>query len=206
MRGESVHFLSRESLFKDLCILYFLLDRDMIAMAINNRDVFKMPRMAKAEYDRLVEDQYICRIAFKGGLYPHIAPFLYVFDGRFMYFLSSNYGRKVQYFRDNPLVTVEIEHYSPDLTHFSFVSLPGRLVELEDDEKKRAVRERFVGLIKSRSLSPNVMSALGHSPEEPVEALLQGGKNTVWKLTEVRVEEIMGLRGDGWRGQEDKTN
>ena len=178
----------------------------MIAMAINNRDVFKMPRMAKAEYDRLVEDQYICRIAFKGGLYPHIAPFLYVFDGRYMYFLSSNYGRKVQYFRDNPLVTVEIEHYSPDLTHFSFVSLPGRLVELVDDEKKRAVRERFVGLIKSRSLSPNVMSALGHSPEEPVDALLQGGKNTVWKLTEVRVEEIMGLRGDGWRGQEDKTN
>ena len=168
----------------------------MIAMTISKRDVFKMPRMAKAEYDRLVKDQYICRIAFKGGLYPHIAPFLYVFDGRFMYFLSSNYGRKVQYFRDNPLVTVEIEHYSADLSHFSFVSLPGRLVELLDDEKKRAVRERFVALIKSRSLSPNVMSALGHSPEEPVEALLQGGKNTVWKLTEVRVEEIMGLRGD----------
>ncbi len=192
-----MYFSFCESLFKDFSILNFLLARDMIAMAINKRDVFKMPRMAKSEYDRLVEDQYICRIAFKGGLYPHIAPFLYVFDGRFMYFLSSNYGRKVQYFRDNPLVTVEIEHYSADLSHFSFVSLPGRLVELEDDEKKRAVRERFVGLIKSRRLSPNVMSALGHSPQEPVEALLQGGKNTVWKLTEVKVEEIMGLRGNG---------
>lgn len=145
-----------------------------------------MPRMAKSEYDRLVKDQYICRIAFKGDLYPHIAPFLYVFDGRFMYFLSSNYGRKIQYFRDNPLVTVEIEHYSPDLSHFSFVSLPGRLVEVEEGEKKRQVRERFVGLIKTRMLSPNVLSAMGHSPEEPVEALLQGEKNSVWKLTEVR--------------------
>ena len=164
-------------------------------MENNSRDVFKMPRMAKSEYDRLVKDQYICRIAFKGDLYPHIAPFLYVFDGRFMYFLSSNYGRKIQYFQDNPLVTVEIEHYSPDLAHFSFVSLPGRLVEVVEGEKKREVRERFVGLIKTRRLSPNVLSALGHSPEEPVEALLQGEKNSVWKLTEVRVEEIMGLKG-----------
>ena len=164
-------------------------------MGVNSIDVFKMPRMAKTEYDRLIEDQYICRIAFKGDLYPHIAPFLYIFDGRFMYFLSSNYGRKVQYFRDNPLVTVEIEHYSPDLSLFSFVSLPGRLVQIEDPDKKREVKERFVGLIKSRNLSPNVMSALGHSPEEPVEALLQGEKNSVWKLTAVRVEEIMGLKG-----------
>ena len=164
-------------------------------MENNNRDVFKMPRMAKSEYDRLVEDQYICRIAFKGDLYPHIAPFLYVFDGRFMFFLSSNYGRKIQYFQDNPLVTVEIEQYSPDLSHFSFVSLPGRLVEVVEEEKKREVRERFVGLIKTRRLSSNVLSALGHSPEEPVEALLQGEKISVWKLTEVKVEEIMGLKG-----------
>lgn len=164
-------------------------------MEINSEDVFKMPRMAKAEYDRLVMEQYICRIAFKGERHPHIAPFLYVFDGRFMYFLSSNYGRKVAYFRDNPLVTVEIENYSPDLSHFSFVSLPGRLVQLEDTEGKRVVREKFVHLIKSRGLSSNVLSALGHSPEEPVEALLQGEKNSVWKLTAVNVGEIMGLKG-----------
>jgi len=73
-------------------------------------DVFKMPRMGKAEYDRLVEEQYVCRIAFKGEKHPYIAPFLYVFDGRFIYFLSTNYGKKVQHFLDNPFVTVEIEH------------------------------------------------------------------------------------------------
>ena len=58
--------------------------------------LFKMPRMGKEEYDRLVEEQYVCRIAFKGEMHPYIAPFLYVFDGRFMYFLSTNYGKKVQ--------------------------------------------------------------------------------------------------------------
>lgn len=164
-------------------------------MEINSGDVFKMPRMAKAEYDRLVEEQYVCRIAFKGEGHPHIAPFLYVFDGRFMYFLSSKYGRKVRYFLDNPLVTVEIEHYSPDLSHFSFVSLPGRLIQLEDPEHKREVRARFVDLIRRRALSPNVLSALGYSPEEPVEALLLGENNSVWKLTAVSAEGIMGLKG-----------
>lgn len=78
-----------------------------------------MPRMGKAEYDRLVEEQYVCRIAFKGGTHPYIAPFLYVFDGKFIYFLSTKYGRKIEYFRDNPNVCVEIERYTPDLSSFS---------------------------------------------------------------------------------------
>ena len=157
-------------------------------------DVFKMPRMGKAEYDRLVKEQYVCRIAFKGKMHPYIAPFIYVFDGRFMYFLSTNYGKKVQYFRDNPLVTVEIEHYSPDLSVFRFVALPGRLVQVEDAGQKKLVREMFVHLIKSKSLSPNILSALGHSPQEPVEVLLQEEKSSVWKLVGVKVDEILGLK------------
>lgn len=150
--------------------------------------------MEKAEFDRLVMEQYICRIAFKGEKHPYIAPFLYVFDGKFMYFLSTKYGRKVQYFRDNPRVCVEIEHFSPDLSSFSFVALPGRLMEVDDAEKKRAVRESFVRLIKSKGLSPNVLSALGHSPQEPVEVLLEAEKSSVWQLVGVKVEEILGLK------------
>lgn len=150
--------------------------------------------MEKAEFDRLVMEQYICRIAFKGEKHPYIAPFLYVFDGKFMYFLSTKYGRKVQYFRDNPRVCVEIEHFSPDLSSFSFVALPGRLMEVDDAEKKRTVRESFVRLIKSKGLSPNVLSALGHSPQEPVEVLLEAEKSSVWQLVGVKVEEILGLK------------
>jgi len=159
-----------------------------------SEDIFKMPRMGKAEYDRLVKEQYICRIAFKGEEHPYIAPFLYVFDGRFMYFLSTNYGRKVQHFRNNPKVIVEIENYSPDLSTFSFVALPGRLEEVSDAGEKSQIRESFVNLIKSKGLSSNVLSALGHSPEEPVEVLLSGERNLVWKLSGVKVDEILGLK------------
>jgi nitroimidazol reductase NimA-like FMN-containing flavoprotein (pyridoxamine 5'-phosphate oxidase superfamily) len=160
-------------------------------------DIFKMPRMDKSEYDRLIGEEHVCRIAFQGERHPYIAPFLYVFDGRFMYFLSTKYGRKVQHFRQNPYVTVEVERYSPDLSHFSFVALPGSLIEVEDQEQKRAVREMFVSMIKDKGLSPNVLSALGHSPEEPVEALLVEGRSSVWKLVGVKVDEILGLKGSG---------
>jgi nitroimidazol reductase NimA-like FMN-containing flavoprotein (pyridoxamine 5'-phosphate oxidase superfamily) len=157
-------------------------------------DIIKMPRMEKAEYDRMIEEEHICRIAFKGETHPYIAPFLYVFDGRFMYFLSTNYGKKVQYFRDNPLVVVEVERYSPDLSHFSFVALPGRLVEVVDPKAKSAIRKMFVDLIKKKGLSQNVLSALGYSPEEPVESLLGEERNSVWKLESVKVDDILGLK------------
>jgi nitroimidazol reductase NimA-like FMN-containing flavoprotein (pyridoxamine 5'-phosphate oxidase superfamily) len=111
-----------------------------------------------------------------------------------MYFLSTNYGKKVKHFRDNPLVTVEIEHYSADLSLFRFVALPGRLVQVEDASQKMAVREMFVRLIRSRGLSLNVLSALGHSPQEPVEVLLRDEKSSVWKLVNVKADDILGLK------------
>jgi nitroimidazol reductase NimA-like FMN-containing flavoprotein (pyridoxamine 5'-phosphate oxidase superfamily) len=157
-------------------------------------DLFKMPRMEKSEYDKLIEEEYICRITFKGETHPYIAPFLYVFDGHFMYFLSTKYGKKVQHFEQNSFVTVEVEKYSPDLSHFAFVAIPGRLEEEDNPDTKTAVRELFVKLIKTKELSPNVLSALGHSPDEPIESLLVEGRSSVWKLVGVKVENIMGLK------------
>jgi nitroimidazol reductase NimA-like FMN-containing flavoprotein (pyridoxamine 5'-phosphate oxidase superfamily) len=111
-----------------------------------------------------------------------------------MYFLSTKYGRKIEHFRRNPFVTVEVEKYSPDLSNFSFVAIPGRLTEVEDPKIKGTVREMFVQLIKNRGLSLNVLSALGHSPNEPLEALLAEDRNTIWKLVGVNVKEILGLK------------
>ena len=154
----------------------------------------KLPRMEKSEYDVLINDGYICRIAFNGDKHPYIAPFLYVFDGKFMYFLSSKYGRKFDHFRKNPNVTVEVERYSPDLSHFAFVALPGRLVEVEDNKTQMIIRQMFINLIRRRGLSPRALSALGHSPDEPLEVLLSDERNSVWKLAGVKVKEILGLR------------
>lgn len=156
-----------------------------------------MPKMKKLEYDKLIREEYICRIAFKGDIHPHIAPFLYIVDGKFMYFLSTKYGKKLQHFRANPLVVVEIEKYAPDLSSFAFVSLTGRLEEVQDPKIKRIVRQGFVELIKNRNLSPNVLSALGHSPNDPVESLLTEERNNVWRLRDVNEKEMLGLKHIG---------
>jgi nitroimidazol reductase NimA-like FMN-containing flavoprotein (pyridoxamine 5'-phosphate oxidase superfamily) len=156
-------------------------------------DIVKMPRMKKAEYDQLIENEHICRIAFKGEEHPYIAPFLYVFDGQFMYFLSTKYGKKIRHFRQNPDVCVEVESYSPDLSRFSFMVLPGRLVEVERPEDKQAIRQIFVELIKSKNMSQNILSALGHSPGEPIKSILTEEKTSVWKLAGVK--KITGLKG-----------
>lgn len=159
--------------------------------------IFKMPSMEKSEYDTLIKEEYICRIAFKGDSHPYIAPFLYIFDGKFMYFLSTRYGKKLQHFKQNPSATVEVEKYTPDLSNFAFVALSGRLEEVQDPEIKKIVRQNFVEMIKKKNLSSNVLSALGHSPDEPIDALLTEERNNVWKLAGVNVGDILGLKHSG---------
>ena len=152
----------------------------------------KIPRMEKQEYDQLIADSYISRIAFTGDQYPYIAPFLYVFDGKFMYFLSTKYGYKIRHFRNNPHVSVEVERYSPDLSSYTFVTLSGRLVEVEAANEKKAVRESFVRLIKDKKLSNRILAALGHSPDDPLNSLVEEDRSHVWKLTDVK--EIVALK------------
>lgn len=149
-------------------------------------EIVRIPRMDKEEYDRLIAEGYLCRIAFQGDKYPYIAPFLYVFDGRFLYFLSTKYGKKIDYFRKSPYVSVEVERYSADLSYYTFVTMQGRLEEVEDSIEKKLVRERFVDLIVGRHLSNNILGALGHSPEDPPEAIAREERSLVWRLTGVK--------------------
>ncbi|CAG0970613.1 hypothetical protein METP3_01420 [Methanosarcinales archaeon] len=151
-----------------------------------------MPNMGKKEYDRLIREQYIARIVFKGEKYPYIAPFLYVFDEKYLYFLSTRYGKKIEYFTQNPYVTVEIERYDPDLSNYAFVSLSGQLVEVTNEVSKKEVREQFIRLIREKNLSENIMIALGHSSQDPTEAIVHEERNVIWKLTDVR--KIIGLK------------
>ena len=155
-------------------------------------DLVKIPRMDKTEYDQLINEGYISRIAFKGEEYPYIAPFLYVFDGHFIYFLSTKYGKKIQLFRQSPNVAVEIEKFSTDFANYTFVTLQGHLEQIDDYTEGLAIRKKFVELIKNRNLSKNIVAALGHSPEEPVESIVTEKRSIIWKL--VRVGDIVGLK------------
>jgi nitroimidazol reductase NimA-like FMN-containing flavoprotein (pyridoxamine 5'-phosphate oxidase superfamily) len=152
----------------------------------------KIPRMQKKEYDRMVRDQYIAHIAFAAAEFPYIAPFLYVFDGRYLYFLSTNYGRKIDYFKANPKVSVEIEEYKKDLSSFHFISLQGNLAEVTGGPEKKKIRERFVALIRGKKLSGNILAALGYDPADPPDAILKGDRTLVWKLTGVK--DIVALK------------
>ena len=155
-------------------------------------EIVKIPRMEKKEYDRLIANGYICRIAFQGEKYPYIAPFLYVFDGKFLYFLSTKYGKKIEYFRKSPYVSVEVEKYTKDLSSYTFVTLQGYLEEVEDAIEKKLIRQRFVDLITGRKLSGNILAALGHSPADAPAAIAQEERSLVWKL--VGVMDLVALK------------
>lgn len=148
-------------------------------------EIVKIPKMEKSEYDLLIKEEYVARIAFKGEKYPYIAPFIYVFDGNYMYFLSTRYGKKIENFKQNPYVSVEVEKYSPDMSNYAFITLSGRLVEVMDADNKKDIRDSFIRMIKDRDLSKNVMIALGHSPKDPLENIINEERNLIWKLVDV---------------------
>ncbi len=153
--------------------------------------IHKVPLMNKKEYDDLIKEHYVSRIGFKGE-YPYIAPFIYVFDGNFLYFLSTKYGKKVKRFQANPKVAVEIEKYEDDLSEYRFVTLQGSIEQIEDYEEKLNVKKLFINLIQDKSLSKNVLAALGHSPNDELESIITEDRSFVWKL--VDVESIVGIK------------
>ncbi len=141
--------------------------------------------MEKDEYDSLIKQNYVSRVAFKGDEHPYVAPFMYVFDGRHLYFLSTKYGKKIEYYQQNPNVAVEIDRFSPDMSSYTFVTLLGRLSEVTDETEGKRIREEFVDMIKTRKLSSNVAAALGHSPSEPLDAIVRENRSLIWRLDEV---------------------
>ena len=152
----------------------------------------KIPKMLKPEYDSLIRNNVVSRIAFSGKEYPYIAPFLYVFDEKNLYFLSTRYGKKMELFAQNPAVSVEIESVAPDMSTYKFVTLLGKLSEVTDDERKRAVKRHFVKLISDKKISENSLYALGHSPTESAEQIVGEERTMVWKLVDVK--EIVALK------------
>lgn len=152
----------------------------------------KIPKMQKSEYDSLIRENVVSRIAFTGKDYPYIAPFLYVFDEKNIYFLSTRYGKKMELFTQNPAVSVEIEHVAPDMSAYKFVTLQGKLSEVTDEETKRAIKTRFVSLIADKKISVNSLYALGHSPSESPENIVGEERTMVWKL--VNVHNIVALK------------
>lgn len=156
--------------------------------------MMKIPRMKKNEYDDLINKNYVSRIAFMGlgGDHPYIAPFMYVFDGKHIYFLSTKYGKKMELFRSNPNISVEIEEYEKDMSKFRFVTLRGRLRQVDNPNEISDKKKMFVDMIRDKDLSMNVLAALGNRPEESVSSLMKEDNVAVWRLEDVK--EIVALK------------
>ena len=99
--------------------------------------VLKLPKMKGQEIKKLINDEMLCRIAFKGAKYPYIAPFQYVYMNGSLYFHFTDYGRKMKMLESDNRVCVEIEQIQPNLSEYNFVSLRGNLnvvVDLEESQ------------------------------------------------------------------------
>ena len=120
----------------------------------------KMPKMNKKEIQNLISEQFLCRIAFRGGAQPYIAPFQYVVVDDTLYFHFTDYGKKMSFFKQGTPVCVEIERYTPNLSEYEFVVLFGnlKLVENREERKKAIVKMAEVG---KQQLSPNFLVAHG---------------------------------------------
>ena len=127
--------------------------------------IFKLPKMGKGEIEKLIREQMLCRIAFKGDEYPYMAPFQYVLTNGSIYFHFTDYGKKMRLLEKDKRVCVEIEEYRQDLSEYSFVVLRGTL-KVVTDPHERATVIRRMAQEGEQKLSPNFLAAHGFKKEE----------------------------------------
>ena len=137
--------------------------------------------MKKSEIERLIKEQFLCRIAFKGEEYPYLAPFQYVFTNGTLYFHFTAYGRKMKLIDKHEKVCVEIEQYNPDLSRYMFITLKGNLRIVTDPVEKVEAIKKMRDFGKKR-LSRNFLAAHGLSADENWDSLAAEKSIVIVKL------------------------
>ena len=127
------------------------------------QEVFKLPPMSQQEVDRLLAESRICRMALNDSPQPYIIPLDYVYLKGKLYFHFANYGRKVELFRKDPHVSVEVDRFNSDITKYESVTLMGTLVEVTDAGEKRMASEALRDTIESRGGKRNVAARHGYA-------------------------------------------
>ena len=149
--------------------------------------MLKLPRMEKSEVQKLIREQMLCRIAFKGNEYPYLAPFQYVSIGGSLYFHFTDYGKKMRLLGKDNRVCVEIEEYRPDLSEYKFVALRGSL-EIVTDPQERSQAIRRMAEDGKRRLSENFLAAHGLPKKEGWASFKPEKSVVIVKLNGVREE------------------
>jgi uncharacterized protein len=153
-------------------------------------ETVKMPKMHDWEIEELINQQFLCRVAFKGNTYPYIAPFQYVVVNGIIYLHFTAYGKKMNFLEQGTPVSLEIERYSPDLSEYAFVVLTGKLKLVENLEERRTAIQKMAEEGKKK-LSPNFLVAHGFSDRSE---WLSFSENQEILMIKLEVTEKMGLK------------
>ena len=122
--------------------------------------IVKLPKMEREMVEKLLKQQVICRIAFRGDEYPYMAPFQYAYIDGNIYFHFTRYGKKMRLIEQDSRVAVEIETYQPDLHKYCFVVFRGELEIVSDsDERTRVIN--YMASVGAQKLSTNFLAAHG---------------------------------------------
>ena len=143
--------------------------------------------MDKREIEKLIREQMLCRIAFKGDKYPYMAPFQYVLMHGSIYFHFTDYGKKMKLLERDKRVCVEIETYKPDLSEYNFVVMRGTLKVVTDPQERAMVIRRMAEEGKQR-LSPNFLAAHGLKKEEGWSSITPEKPLVIVKLENIAQE------------------
>jgi nitroimidazol reductase NimA-like FMN-containing flavoprotein (pyridoxamine 5'-phosphate oxidase superfamily) len=147
--------------------------------------------MTNREIENLLQEQRLCRIAFKGDTHPYMAPFQYVVVDGALYFHFTDYGKKMQLLQKDSRVCVEIEAYKPDLSEYKFVVLRGTLEGVSaSQERAKAIRK--IAEDGQQELSTRFLAAHGFAQEAGWSSLTPDRPVVIVKLT--RVTETVGLK------------
>lgn len=138
--------------------------------------------MSKEEIRELVSRQFLCRVAFVRGKYPHILPLQYVLLNNSLYFHFSEYGQKMKLLESRTNVCAEIEEYEPDLSQFKFVILRGKLEKVTDSLERKEAIDRMAEQGR-RMLSKNFLAAHGFRKEDDWSSFTSTEPLMIAKLT-----------------------
>ncbi len=154
----------------------------------------KLPKMTHEEIAKIIREQKICRIAFRGERSPYIAPFQYTSIEGQLYFHFTDYGRKAELLKQDELVCVEIERTTPDMESYAFVALIGRLKIVAEPEERTEAIKKMADEGEAR-FSTNFLAAHGLPRECGWSRLSHAKSLVIVKLEEVL--ECVGLKSPG---------
>jgi nitroimidazol reductase NimA-like FMN-containing flavoprotein (pyridoxamine 5'-phosphate oxidase superfamily) len=147
--------------------------------------------MDNREIEEVLQNQLLCRIAFKGDKYPYVAPFQYVFMDGSLYFHFTDYGRKMKLLEKDKRVCVEIEQYTPNLSEYNFIVIRGTLKLVSDSSIRSKVIKKMTREGK-QNLSTNFLAAHGFKKEDGWFTLSPDKPIVIVELCDVT--ETLGLK------------